>query len=115
MSYIGITMSHFLFIQSQDPFTEVAASRQYQLAAELAKAGNQVQVLLVQNGVIPARKGANCPAFDALLASSVSVLADEFALRQREFGENHLRDGVQPAEIGLVVDAMLAGHKVIWN
>ena len=59
MSYIGITMSHFLFIQSQDPFTEVATSRQYQLAAELAKAGNQVQVLLVQNGVTPARKGAN--------------------------------------------------------
>jgi sulfur relay (sulfurtransferase) complex TusBCD TusD component (DsrE family) len=108
-------MSDFLFVQSQDPFTDVRASRQYDLATRLARSGSNVRVLLVQNGVSPARKGADCPAFDALLATNVTVLADDVALRQREFTAEQLRDGVQPAEIGVVVDAMLAGHKVIWN
>jgi len=108
-------MSDYLFVQSQDPFTDARASHQYDLAARLADSGNQVRVLLVQNGVAPARKGAACPAFDALLGSTVKVLADDVALRQREFAPEHLRDGVQAAELGVVVDAMLAGHKVIWN
>ncbi len=108
-------MSDYLFVQSQDPFTDARASNQYDLATRLANSGNQVRVLLVQNGVAPARQGAQCPAFDALLGSPVTVLADDVALRQREFSPEHLRDGVTPAEIGVVVDAMLAGHKVIWN
>lgn len=108
-------MSEYLFVQSQDPFTDARAGNQYDLAMRLARNGNQVRVLLVQNGVTPARKGAECRAFDALLASPVTILADDLALRQREFSPEQLRDGVQPAPIGLVVDAMLAGHKVIWN
>jgi sulfur relay (sulfurtransferase) complex TusBCD TusD component (DsrE family) len=108
-------MSDYLFVQSQDPFTDARANHQYDLAARLAKSGSHVRVLLVQNGVVPARKGAECPAFDALLATTVTVLADDVALRQREFTAEQLRDGVQPTEIGVVVDAMLAGHKVIWN
>lgn len=108
-------MSDYLFVQSQDPFSDARAGHQYDLAARLAQSGNQVRVLLVQSGVAPARKGAACPTFDALLNSAVTVLADDVALQQREFSPEHLRDGVQIVEIGVVVDAMLAGHKVIWN
>ncbi len=108
-------MSEYLFIQSQDPFTETRAIGQYELAARLAQAGNRVSVVLVQNGVSPARRGANCTPFDALADSPVAVLADEFALRQREIETHQLKKYVQVCTLDVVVDAMLAGHKVIWN
>src|SRR5690554_5062431 len=47
------SMSHYLFIQSQDPFADARATRQYELAIDLKKRGNDVTVVLVQNGVIP--------------------------------------------------------------
>lgn len=108
-------MSDYLFIQSQDPFTETRVTGQYELAVRLAKAGNNVRVLLVQNGVAPARKGAKCPSFVALQNSSVSVLVDTFSLNQREIDIAQLKEGIQPGELGIVIDAMLSRHKVIWN
>lgn len=108
-------MSEYLFIQSQEPFTEVRAKAQYDLAIRLANAGNNVRVLLVQNGVVPARNGARCEAFDALNASQVSIVAESMALTQREIGADQLKAGVNVSELDIVVDALLAGHKVIWN
>lgn len=108
-------MADYLFIQSQDPFTETRTIGQYELAARLAQAGNRVSVVLVQNGVSPARQGADCTTFDALADSPVTVLADEFALRQREIETSQLKKYVEVCALDVVVDAMLAGHKVIWN
>lgn len=108
-------MSDYLFVQSQEPFTEARARAQYNLATRLAEAGHNVHMLLVQNGVIPARNGARCTAFDALLISPVKLLAETLSLAQREIGTEQLKSGVQPGELEVVVDALLAGHKVIWN
>lgn len=108
-------MSEYLFIQSQDPFTEVRAKGQYELASKLAIAGNRVRMILVQNGVCPARQGAVCKSFSSLLDSRVIVLADEFALGQREIGSSQLKQDVQSCSLDIVIEAMLAGHKVIWN
>lgn len=108
-------MSRYLFIQSQDPFTEVRTQAQFDLARRLAEAGSTVRLLLVQNAVTAARRNAQCPQFDSLLGSQVEVLADTFALRQREIDNDQLKSNVHPAEIGVAVDAMLAGDKVIWN
>jgi len=108
-------MSDYLFIQSQDPFTEARVAHQYELAAQLALAGNTVSVLLVQNGVIPARKGAKCPSFSDLKNSAVSILADTFSLNQREINIDQLKEGIQPCALDTVIDAMLSCHKVIWN
>lgn len=108
-------MSEYLFIQSQDPFNETRANHQYQLAQRLCEAGHRVTLLLVQNGVTPARQGAESTAFDTLLCSGVHVLADGFSLDQREMGSAVLKPGVTVADIGTAIDAMLAGHKVIWN
>lgn len=73
-------MSEYLFIQSQDPFIEARTSRQYELAGHLAMAGNRVRMILVQNGVCPARQGATCKHFASLIESRVEILADEFSL-----------------------------------
>lgn len=108
-------MSEFLFIQSQDPFTEKRVAGQYDLAICLATLGNKVSVLLVQNGVAPARQGAKCRAFSELIDSPVVVLAEDFSLRQREIETEHLKHGVQVSELNIIVDAMLSSHKVIWN
>lgn len=108
-------MSDYLFIQSQDPFNEVRAGHQYQLAQRLSDAGHRVALLLVQNGVTPARRGAESEAFDTLLRSGVDIFADDFSLDQREINRAALKPGVTVTDIGAAIDAMLAGHKVIWH
>lgn len=108
-------MSDFLFIQSQDPFTETRTKQQFQLAQDLQQAGSNVTVLLVQNAVVPARKTAHAPSFDALLKSGVTVKADTLALAQREISHEHLKPGISTSELDLAIDTLLAGHKVIWN
>jgi hypothetical protein len=72
-------------------------------------------MLLVQNGVLPARAGSVSEQFDSLASHGVTVLADTFALRQREITDAELKPNVQPSEINVVVDALLNGDKVIWN
>lgn len=108
-------MSRYLFIQSQDPFIEARTSAQFDVATQLAKAGRSVTMLLVQNGVTAARKGAATPQFDALAGAGINIFADSFALQQREIAAGDLKQSIQPADVGMVVDAMLAGDKVIWN
>lgn len=108
-------MSRYLFIQSQDPFTEVRTNSQYELAKSLVNNGNKVQMLLVQNGVFAARQGASSEAFDSLASQGVNILADTFSLKQREIETNQLKPFVAPADIDMAVTAMLNGDKVIWN
>lgn len=108
-------MSRYFFIQSQDIFTEVRTNAQFNLAKSLAKKGNSVSILLVQNGVVAARKGARSAQMDALLNDSVTVLADNFSLEQREIGINNLKPNIKVSTINVVIDALLNGDKVIWN
>ncbi len=108
-------MSRYFFIQSQDPFTEVRTYAQFDLAKSLAASGNSVSILLVQNGVMAARLGACSEQFDSLSSQDITILADTFSLRQREINASQLKPSIVPAEIGVVVDALLSGDKVIWN
>lgn len=108
-------MSRYFFIQSQDVFTEVRTNAQFNLAESLAKKGNFVSILLVQNGVVAARKGAHSEQMDALLSNSVNVLADNFSLEQREIDVNNLKPNIKVSSINVVIDALLNGDKVIWN
>ncbi len=108
-------MSQYLFIQSQDPFTETRTRHQFELIGQLHDAGHQVAVLLVQNGVVPARRGARSDLFDDLLQWGVTVQADHFSLSQREISDADLKDQIGVADVDMVIDAMLAGHKVIWH
>lgn len=108
-------MSDYLFIQSQDPFTEVRTEHQFALAGQLYDAGHNVRLLLVQNGVTPARKGARCVHFDKLLKWGVPVLADDFSLEQRQIRDSDLKEAIAASTLDTVIDALLDGQKVIWN
>jgi sulfur relay (sulfurtransferase) complex TusBCD TusD component (DsrE family) len=109
----GQYMAKYLLIESRDPFESNDVGYYYELARGLVETGNEVTLFLVQNAVLAARAAAQAPAFAALLGSGVTVLADEFALKQR--GITRLRDGVATAPIETVVDHLEAGHKTLWH
>lgn len=108
-------MADYLFLQSQEPFTEARTAAQYQLAMDLADSGAKVQMLLVQNGVVPARKLVEHELFAQLLKSPVTILADEFSLQQRQIDASQIHEAITPAAISMVIQALADGHKVIWN
>ena len=106
-------MAQYLLIESRDPFESNDVGYYYDLAKGLAESGNQVTLFLVQNGVLPARPSAHSATLSALARSGVTVLADDFSLRER--GITQLAEGVAAAPIDVVVDDLAAGHKTLWH
>lgn len=108
-------MASYVLIASRDPFESNEVASFFEFARGLARQGDQVTVFLVQNGVFPARAGAQADVVAALAADGVEVLADEFSLRERGIGPDRLVRGVTPAPIDVVIDHLAAGRKALWN
>jgi sulfur relay (sulfurtransferase) complex TusBCD TusD component (DsrE family) len=108
-------MANYLLIESRDPFDSNDVSNYYQLARDLVREGNQVILFLVQNGVLPARRGARYPGLDETVRVGVKVLADEFSLRERGIPADRLVEGVTAADLEVVVDQLAAGTKTLWH
>ena len=92
-------MAKYLLIESRDPFENNVVARQYDLAANLVKEGNEVTLFLVQNGVLPARPG-NC---SSLLGNAARA------------GVQVLADGVTAAPLSVVIDQLADGRKTLWH
>jgi sulfur relay protein TusB/DsrH len=108
-------MGSYLLIETRDPFDSNDVRNTYDLARGLA-AQNDVTVFLVQNGVLPARQASAAASQVSELASSTTVLADDFSLRERGIRADELVQGVTPSPIDAVVDLMAEnGRKVIWH
>ncbi len=111
-------MASYLLIESRDPFEYADSASFYQVAADLAKAGNQVTFFLVQNGVLPARRGAARSPVAKLRkdAPSVSILADDFSLRERAITQDRLAAGVSSSPIDRLVDLLADPNtKAVWH
>ncbi|HYC56738.1 MAG TPA: DsrE family protein [Candidatus Binatia bacterium] len=106
-------MPRYLLIESRDPFESNDVAYYFDLARGLVAADNEVTLLLVQNAVLAARPAAKVPALRALIAGGVTVLADDFALKER--GIVALADGVASAPIDVVIDHLESGHKTLWH
>jgi len=106
-------MAQYLLIESRDPFESKDVGYYYDLSKGLAEGGNEVTLLLVQNGVLAARPSTCSPALSALARSGVKVLADDFSLKER--GISKLAEGVTASPIDVVVDHLAAGHKTLWH
>jgi hypothetical protein len=106
-------MAEYLLIESRDPFESNDVGFCCDLARGLLEAGNQVTLFLVQNAVLAARPLARSPALRSLIDAGVTVLADDFALKER--GITKLLDGVAIAPIETVVNHMEAGHRTLWH
>ncbi len=108
-------MAQYLLISSRDPFETNDANAFYDLAARLAKNGDEVTFFLVQNGVLPARKSAQANGPSEAAQAGVEVLADEFSLRERGIPSGSLADGVKAAALDVVVGQMADGRKTMWH
>ena len=109
-------MTNYLFIESRDPFE----SRDTRFVAETAVAlqgrGHEVTVFLVQNGVFAARGEAHNSYLPLLIEAGVSLLADDFSLRERGIAAAELRRGVRPSDIGALVEMLArSGTKAVWH
>lgn len=105
---------NYLLIESRDPFTAQAVPGHVGLAVGLRRAGNNVTLYLVQNGVLPARAGADGGALQEAMTAGVEVLADDFSLRERGIAERDVARGVKPAAIGLVAKRLAEAWKVMF-
>ena len=106
-------MDTYLLIESRDPFESNAVGYYYELAKDLVAAGNEVTLILIQNGVLAARPSAHSATLSALRQSGVKVLADDFSLAER--GISKLAEGVVAAPCDVIVDHLEAGHKTLWH
>ena len=106
-------MNKYLMIESRDPFESVDATRWCELAAELKRAGHDVALFLVQNGVLPVRANGRRDGIERALSAGVEVYADDFSLRER--GIDASARGVKVAPIDVVIDRMAAGWAPIWH
>jgi predicted peroxiredoxin len=107
-------MAKYLLLESRDPFEYAEVGNDYELAAGLARAGNEVTLFLVQNGVLPARRGADGGALAAAAAAGVEILGDEFSLRERGIQDADLVPDVKPTTLDVVVDQLADGRKAMW-
>lgn len=108
-------MSNYCLIESRDPFDSADAASCQRMAAELARAGHHVQLFLVQNGVLSARRGAQGTGLGTLTAAGVEILADEFSLRERGIASDALATGVHAAPLDTVLKALTSGAKTLWH
>jgi len=106
-------MAQYLLIESRDPFESNDVAYYYELTKGLVDGGNEVTLFLVQNGVLAARPSARSAPLSALARSGVTVLADDFSLRER--GISKLAEGIAASPIDVVVDHLAAGHKTLWH
>jgi predicted peroxiredoxin len=108
-------MRRYLLIESRGGFEAADAPQYLALATALRSEGAKVEIMLVQNGVAPARKGARTDGLSAVVHAGIPVWADEFAMRERALRSQDLIAGVKPASIGAIVDRMADGWNVIWH
>lgn len=108
-------MRQHLLIESRDHFGRSDGGFCLELAHALAAAGEGVTVLLVQNGVLPARGSVPPHHLAKLVAAGVPVLAERFSLAERGIREDTLAGGIQPCSLAVVIDRMIDGWKVIWH
>jgi len=109
-------MSNYVLIESRDPFDSSDTSFLADTAAALRKRGNNVTVFLVQNGVLAARKQARKTQIPQLLESGITVLADDFSLRERAIQSDECQNAIKTVGIDQLVDLLVQENtKGIWH
>lgn len=111
-----MTQGQYVFIESRDPFESRDTAFVADTATALRARGRDVAVFLLQNGVLATRAAARGTQVARLVEARVTVLADDFSLRERGIGASELGPGVQEASMGTLVDLMMRPHtKTMWH
>ena len=106
----------YVFIESRDPFDSADSRFVPETATALRARGRAVTVYLVQNGVLASRAGARGSELPKLIQTGVTVLADDFSLRERGIETGELTAGVRETPIDSLVDLIMRpATKVMWH
>jgi hypothetical protein len=109
-------MSNYVFIESRDPFESLDVRFVAETVTALRERGHTVIVFLVQNGVLASRQNARDSFLGPLSQAGVTLLADDFSLRERGIQAAELRPGIRPSSIETLVDALTQENtKAIWH
>lgn len=108
-------MSSYLLIESRDPYESADTYHLSELAINLKQAGNSVSVLLINNGVLPARRDSHDRHLDNLIHGRIDVLADDFSLRERAIDQSSLKHGIEPVSVDFIIEKLIGDAKVIWH
>jgi sulfur relay (sulfurtransferase) complex TusBCD TusD component (DsrE family) len=109
-------MTNYIFIESRDPFESRDTQFVEETAVALKQRGNIVTVFLVQNGVLAARKNAQASYIDVLSEAGISLLADDFSLRERGIEVAELHSSIRTSSIETLVDSLAQENtKAIWH
>jgi predicted peroxiredoxin len=107
-------MTAYVLIESRDPFESRDTEFVEQTAIAIKERGHPVTVFLVQNGVFAARRQPGC--LRRLAQAGVTLLADDFSLRERGIQAGELAEGVEESGIDRLVNAIAqANTKAIWH
>ena len=105
----------YVLIETRDPFDSAEVDDLFELAGRLGALAD-VSVYLAENGVLPLRAASSAAPAIAALAQRVTVLADDFSLRQRAIEAGDLVSGVEPASIERLVELITTnGCKAMWH
>jgi len=108
--------SQYVLIESRDPFDSADTAFVTDTAAALRARGRAVTVYLVQNGVFATRAGARGSHVPGLTQAGVTVLADDFSLRERGIEAGEIASGVREASIDSLVDLIMhPDTKTFWH
>lgn len=109
-------MTHYVFIESRDPFDSRDTQFVEDTATALKQRGHEVTVFLVQNGVLASRRNIRDSALPRMAKAGVNVLADDFSLCERGIQPAELQPGVQTTGIETLVSALVQENtKAIWH
>ncbi|WP_216206400.1 hypothetical protein [Amycolatopsis aidingensis] len=107
--------SRYLMIESQGPWSGPNASRFVRDAGELAAAGHEVVLLLVQDGVLAAVPEAST-AVRGVLDGGGQVWVDGFSLRQRALAATAPPAGTVLVEMDAVAEELLSTDgQAVWH
>ena len=107
-------MTAYIFIESRDPFESRDTEFVEETAITVKERGHNVTVFLVQNAVFAARK--NTHRLERLAEAGVTLLADDFSLRERGIQADELAQGIHESGIDTLVAAIAqANTKAIWH
>jgi hypothetical protein len=70
----------------------------------------------VQNGVLASRENGRDSYLARLAKAGVTLLADDFSLRERGIQPTEMRQEIRPSSIETLVDALIEENtKAIWH
>jgi len=108
-------MARYLLIESRDPYESKSFGTRCDLAASLARDGNETTVILVENGVFAARSSGQIRELERTSRAGVSVIADEFALRERGIGASDLAQWIKAVRLEELIVQMGMGARALWS